>query len=97
MFNFFCNLALAIYYGSWVSYDNELIVGKFINYMSQLPIFGLFNNSTTAYYSTTTQAVNAIPDLAITIAVILSTICCIGCFFIIIKAIKKLFTCFLDF
>ena len=100
MFNFFANLAIAVYQGYWgyngITYDNSAFVSQFIGYMKVVPIFGLFNNSTEAFYNTTTTNFNGVPALAFTIAVILSTICCIGVFWMIINAIRKVFSCFLE-
>lgn len=99
MFNFFCNLALSIYLGSWASISNQFIWDNFVGYMKVIPIFGLFNNSTEAFYNTTyisSSSSNYIPPLVFVISVILSLICCVSVFFIIVKSIKKLFTCFLD-
>ena len=98
MFNFFANLALCVYSGTWPNITNADLINRSIAYLKVVPIFGLFNNSTEAFYNTTTDlSLMPTPSLAIFIACILSTICCISVFFIIVKAVKKLFTCFLDF
>lgn len=99
MFNLFCNLYLSIYLGSWVSISNQYIWDFFVGYMKVIPIFGLFNNSTEAFYNTTyiSSAVsNYIPPLVFVISVILSLICCISVFFIIVRSIRKIFSCFLE-
>lgn len=99
MFNFFCNLAYAIYNGSWVTQGNYQYISHFIAYMKVVPIFGLFNNSTEAFYNTSTPLgaeFTGTPDLCYTICVILSTICCISVFFIIVRSIRKIFSCFLE-
>lgn len=97
MFVFFCNLFLALFNGSWPNFDYSQIMrsGKngfevWLNYLGNL--FNQSGNNSVffEYYSNFGEFVSY------PVAIILSLICCISVFFIIVKSIKKLFTCFLD-
>ena len=91
MFNFFITLYLSIVNGSWL--NNVSTNGIFNNaktFVNSLPIWNMFTQTTNTPIADFTY----INDF---MALIVATICSVGVFFIIVKAIKKLFTCFLDF
>lgn len=97
MFVFFCNLFLALFNGSWNNFSYLEIIqnGKnscvvWLNYLGNL-----FNES--GNNSITFGSVSSFAEfITYPVAIILSLICCVSVFFIIVKSIKKLFTCFLD-
>lgn len=92
MFYFFYNLCLSIQNGTWStlsnSYIDDLIRGSVNNYLQLLG--SMFTDTYVPI-----EPSNVL--LSTTVCTILSLIACIGFYFIIIKAFKKLFTCFLDF
>ncbi|MCQ2795643.1 MAG: hypothetical protein MJ214_05565 [Bacilli bacterium] len=96
MFQFFCNLSTAVFLGRWVDLDKNVYIDNFISYLKHLPIFGMFNNSTEAFYDSLGNVQVAenlfLPQEWLTISTILATICCITLFWIIVKAVIKLCT-----
>lgn len=97
MFHFFCNLFLALFYGSWNNFSCLEIIqsGKnscvvWLNYLGNL-----FNES--GNNSITFDSVSSFAQfITYPVAIVLSLICCVSVFFIIVKSIRKIFSCFLE-
>lgn len=97
MFVFFCNLFLALFNGSWNNFTYAQIMqsGKnscvvWLNFLGNL--FNESGNNSISFE----QWSNFSEFVSYPVAIVLSLICCVSVFFIVVKSIKKLFTCFLD-
>lgn len=97
MFVFFCNLFLALFNGSWNNFTFAQIIQNGTNSCSVwLCYFGnLFNEGGNNLISFGNW-LNLSDFISYPVAIVLSVICCVSVFFIVVKSIKKLFTCFLD-
>lgn len=97
MFVFFCNLFLALFNGSWTDFNYSQIMQSgqnsclvWLNYLGNL-----FNES--GNNSITLGSTSSFTEfITYPVAIVLSLICCISVFFIIVKSIRKIFSCFLE-
>lgn len=97
MFVFFCNLFLALFNGSWTDFTYSQIMQNgndscviWLNYLGNL-----FNESGNNFISFERWS-NFAYFVSYPVAIVLSLICCISVFFIIVKSIRKIFSCFLE-
>ena len=89
MFNFFIDLYLSIVNGSWSSNTLSSVFASAKTTFDSLPLWNMFNNSVNVSSSVDLSGLHSL------IAIVVSSVCCVGCFALIIFAIRKLFSAFL--
>lgn len=84
MFNFFCNLFLSFFAGSWTNNTNEQIFSAAKTTIDSLPIWNMFNHSVNVVSSVNLNGVSSI------IAIVLGFITCVALYMLVVKAIKAM-------